>query len=77
MTSTGEADLVKSSLQTAPGVPGSHQIHRSHKAPSRCFRAQAEGKFLASWSTYWLGNRRCVLRSPVPEEWGKQNKALS
>lgn len=40
-------------------------------------RAQAEGKFLASWSTYWQGNRGCQLGSRVPEEWGKQNKALS
>lgn len=72
-----QAHSSQPSVFSAPGGPGSHQIHRSHKAPSLCCRAQAEGKFLASWSTYWLGNRRRVLRLPVPEEWGKQNKALS
>lgn len=62
MPSTWEADGYKNFLKTAPGRPGSHQVlteaHSILLSLHGTDRAQAEGKFLASGNTYWLGNRR-------------------
>lgn len=70
MTSTWEADLVQELILCEQPRAGLARTRGSQKPQSTLLplmhvtgRAQAEGKFLASGSTYWLGNRRRGLRS--------------
>lgn len=67
MTSTWEADWVQEFPENSPRqawlTPMLTEAHSILLLLHGIDRAQAEGKFLASGNTYWLGNRRCGLRS--------------